>query len=104
MVFVFRLTVSLLYDASGKSSSPSPATDTSIVAQPPTTPEAAQGTTPDAAKDSTLVMAVDLNKEKAAPTADVVASSSTSWTDHVSVFVLDFAHALNFLLLLLLIA
>ena len=86
MVFVFWLHVFLLYDTSGKSPSPPPVADTSIVAQPSIPPEAAQGTTPEAAKDATGVMAVDLNKEKTAPTVDAVASSSkpASWTDHVS--------------------
>ena len=80
--------MSLLYDDSGKSPSPSPVADASIMAQPPTTPEAAHGTIPDAAKDSAMVVAIDLNKGKAAPTADVMSSSSTSWTDHMSVFCL----------------
>ena len=65
----------------------------SIVAQPSILLEAAQGTTPEAAKDATELMAADLNKEKAAPTADAVASSSkpASWTDHVSASVPTYA-------------
>ena len=45
-----------------------------------------------AAKDATELMVADLNKEKAAPTADVVASSSkpASWTDHVSASVITY--------------
>ncbi len=58
----------LLFDTSGKSPSPPPVADTSIVAQPSTLPEAAQGTILEAAKDATELMAADLNKEKAAPT------------------------------------
>ena len=82
----------MLYDTSGKSPSPPPVADTSIVAQPSILPEAPQGTILEAAKDTTELMVADLNKEKAAPTADVVASSSkpASWTDHVSASVITY--------------
>ena len=62
------------------------------MAQPTILPEAKQGTAPVATKASTLVVTANVSKEKNTSTADVAASSSTPWTDHVSVFVLVFAH------------
>ena len=62
------------------------------MAQPSVPPEAAQGTILEAAKDATELVVADLNKEKTALTADVVASSSkpASWTDHVSASVITY--------------
>jgi hypothetical protein len=82
----------VLWYFSDRSPSPLPVIDSSIVAQPTILSEAAQDTAPVATKASTLVVAATMSEEKNTSTAVVVMPSSTSWTDHVSVLVLAFAH------------
>lgn len=85
MFSAFSIDLSLFNPYSDKTPPSLPAANVFATEQPSSPPKAAPGTVSAATEDTTMIVAAESNKEKAVASANVMASTSSSWTDHVSV-------------------